>query len=385
MPRFFVSCPVHFEKKLIEEIEGFWFLMMDLDGRPQKNQLPEFEIVIGGIEFETELHLGLQLNFWSKIGYRVLLRQWKFNARYYDQLEKELKKINWEKEFDFQKTSSVSLQVDCAKSRLNNIKNITEVFEKSLPKGLKLEPTSNQMIYLRIVKDTVEISFDTSGEHLHFRGYRKHQGEAPLRENLAALLLSYLPVKDYQPLNLVDPFVGSGTLLFEAALKNYPQLHREYSFFNFKKCPALFKSESWKKNLKWIEPRKGLALFGIDKNEEVFEKLKLNQQAFKELFFETQIHCLHQSSLDIKASQISTDPMASLWIVANPPYGERLQLDKDIFQIFNHLESELKPSGMIILHPQNWNFQFKNLKHQQKIPFSNQGLQLILSIFRPLP
>lgn len=385
MPRFFVSCPLHFEKKLIEEIEGFWFMMMDLDGRPQKNPLPEFEILQGGIEFETELHLGLQLNFWCKTGYRVLLRKWKFNARYYDQLEKELKKLNWDKEFDTQKVSSLSLQVDCSKSRLNNIKNITEVFQKSLPSNIQFDDSAKQIIYLRIIKDTVEISFDTSGEHLHFRGYRKHQGEAPLRENLAALLLSHLPVKDYQTLNLMDPFVGSGTILFEAALKNFPQIHRDFSFFNFKNCPAIFKSESWKKNLKWITPRTDLFLFGIDKNAEVLEKLKLNQEQFKNLFFEVQISCLNQSSLEIKEGDLPINKKAPLWIVANPPYGERLHFDKDIFNIFHHLETEFKPHGMIILHPLNWNFNFKYLKNQQKIPFSNQGLQLILSIFRPLP
>ena len=67
----------------------------------------------------------------------------------------------------------------------------------------------------RIVDDECTISVDTSGEPLHRRGWRKQTGKAPLREDLArALLCSGGWTADDA---LVDPMMGSGTIVIEAA------------------------------------------------------------------------------------------------------------------------------------------------------------------------
>lgn len=61
------------------------------------------------------------------------------------------------------------------------------------------------------------LSLDIAGRPLHERGYRTESGEAPLREDLAALLLMlarFDPRRDV----LVDPMAGSGTIVTEAAL-----------------------------------------------------------------------------------------------------------------------------------------------------------------------
>ncbi|RZA19843.1 MAG: bifunctional 23S rRNA (guanine(2069)-N(7))-methyltransferase RlmK/23S rRNA (guanine(2445)-N(2))-methyltransferase RlmL [Lysobacteraceae bacterium] len=64
------------------------------------------------------------------------------------------------------------------------------------------------------------LSIDLGGGPLHRRGWRRAQGEAPLKENLAAAVLmrggwpqAYLAGGD-----LLDPMCGSGTLLIEGAL-----------------------------------------------------------------------------------------------------------------------------------------------------------------------
>jgi putative N6-adenine-specific DNA methylase len=61
----------------------------------------------------------------------------------------------------------------------------------------------------------VTIYLDTSGEALFKRGWRDEKGDAPLKENLAAGILSITTWKPGQ--TLFDPMCGSGTFLIEAA------------------------------------------------------------------------------------------------------------------------------------------------------------------------
>jgi len=61
----------------------------------------------------------------------------------------------------------------------------------------------------------ITIYLDTSGEALFKRGWRDEKGDAPLKENLAAGILSITAWKPGQA--LFDPMCGSGTFLIEAA------------------------------------------------------------------------------------------------------------------------------------------------------------------------
>jgi putative N6-adenine-specific DNA methylase len=73
-------------------------------------------------------------------------------------------------------------------------------------------------IQFSIVSDVVTFMIDTSGDGLHKRGYRPLRHEAPIRETLAAAMISlslYHPQSDEV---LFDPFCGSGTIPIEAAM-----------------------------------------------------------------------------------------------------------------------------------------------------------------------
>ena len=73
---------------------------------------------------------------------------------------------------------------------------------------------------LVVRKGRAVLSIDLGGGPLHRRGWRQHQGEAPLKENLAAavLLRGQWPKVYAQGGALFDPMCGSGTLLIEGAL-----------------------------------------------------------------------------------------------------------------------------------------------------------------------
>jgi putative N6-adenine-specific DNA methylase len=73
-----------------------------------------------------------------------------------------------------------------------------------------------QLFVVRIYRNTVTISADSSGEALHHRPWRTELGPAPLRPTMAAAALLLLAYDRTLP--LTDPFCGSGTVPIEAAL-----------------------------------------------------------------------------------------------------------------------------------------------------------------------
>jgi putative N6-adenine-specific DNA methylase len=88
-----------------------------------------------------------------------------------------------------------------------------------------------QLFVIRVWRDLVTISADSSGELLHRRGYRQAIGKAPLRETLAAAMLLAAEYDGTGP--LVDPFCGSGTIPIEGALiarRIPPGIHRRFAF-----------------------------------------------------------------------------------------------------------------------------------------------------------
>ena len=87
-------------------------------------------------------------------------------------------------------------------------------------RGLELRVDPDRpdiLVSLRMHDDVVTVSIDLGGRALHQRGYRRQGGVAPLRENLAAILVM-LSRFDARNEILIDPMTGSGTIAIEAAL-----------------------------------------------------------------------------------------------------------------------------------------------------------------------
>lgn len=379
MSRFFVSCPIGFENSLVEELKSFWFEMIDLDGLPTRSSFPELDLIKGGIELECEDHLGYQINLFSKIAGRVLLRVASFESRYFDQFEKQLLKVPLNTFLEV--GTPVGLQVESHKSRLNNEKSILESASHVLKKlGFEVADKAKVNVYLRFEKDRATISLDTSGEHLHRRGYAVYRGEAPLRETLAAYLVRRLSdhVNLDQDLTVVDPFVGSGTILFEVLSSYLPNLQREYSWQVFKKTPKLFKSDSWTKNYRWIRNSQQPHVVGYDLDEKAIQNLKRNQEEFFKTFGVTEIPLKAEVKNSQDVQLIRADLTKNVWLVCNPPYGIRLD-DENVREIIQSFEKDV--DGMVILHPPIWNFNFSHLKLVSSDDFKNQGLSLKLSIY----
>ncbi|MFN7454487.1 MAG: hypothetical protein ACK5RO_07485 [Pseudobdellovibrionaceae bacterium] len=339
--RFFISCQIGLEDLLEQELLEVFPWLLDLDFRPQTSGFEVVEKIKGGIEIETEFHFGLQLNYYLKVASRILLRLSSTErVQEFFQLEKALKNLNLKK---YLGAKAVSLQVDCSQSRLGQEKKVQATVEKSLnPIGVKFSSDASQKLFIRIHKDQLTVSLDTTGEHLHFRGYRRHQGIAPLRESLAAAALMLLrgtrSLGSLNDVELFDPFCGSGTFLFEAATLFQPNFQRSFSFEGWDSLPVLLQKYPRKER---GLPGWPLQLFlGGDRDPEMIDVAQRNAHPlFPQVKFTVG---------DFFGAQGASQVRRQLWIVSNPPYHERLKADFTMEEFVKKLQT-LRPTRLALV------------------------------------
>jgi putative N6-adenine-specific DNA methylase len=203
----------------------------------------------GGVAFGAlpgELYAA---NLMLRTASRVLVRLAEFPARAFYELERKAKRVPWG--LVLRPGDPVAFRVTSRKSKLYHLDGIAErllAFCEGSPgpgstdytddTDYSVEPAdspargrSSQLIVVRLFRDVVTISADSSGDLLHRRGYRRAIGKAPLRETLAAAMLLTAEYDGTGP--LVDPFCGSGTIPIEGALiarRIPPGIHRRFAF-----------------------------------------------------------------------------------------------------------------------------------------------------------
>ncbi len=78
------------------------------------------------------------------------------------------------------------------------------------------ETGAKYQLQFSLMNDRAQLYLDTSGPGLHKRGYRANGNDAPLRETLAAAMVTLTHYRGRE--FLWDPLCGSGTIPIEAAL-----------------------------------------------------------------------------------------------------------------------------------------------------------------------
>jgi len=177
----------------------------------------------------------------------------------------------------------------------------------------------NQRIFVRIEDNHCRISLDTSGPHLHQRGYRRRHAGAPLRETLAAAILMKSGWQSDRP--LLDGMCGSGTFAVEAAMtaRNIaPGLNRS---FLFEKWPSLME-KTWnhlrRKAEESIRPRSPVPIVALDVDPEA---VALARQNARRAGVEGDIRWIVADFLSFDPASLNLPPGL---LVLNPPYGIRL-------------------------------------------------------------
>lgn len=184
----------------------------------------------GGPEQIARLNLNLRL------GARVLLVLGAFPARSFEELFQGVRALPWERFVP--RDGRFPVKGYSLRSQLRSVPACQAVIKKAVAQrlggryGVQTLPETGALyqIQFSLMGDEATLMLDTTGEHLHKRGYRAQGVQAPLRETLAAamVVLSHYQGKD----PLCDPFCGSGTIPIEAALvaKNRaPGLGRSFS------------------------------------------------------------------------------------------------------------------------------------------------------------
>lgn len=359
MDRFFVSTPIGFEERTLMDMKAIWPYLLGKDAKSHSLPFPETEIFQGGIEFETELFAALQLNFFLKTANRVLLRLTSFKVRDLPKFYNKFKTLPWR---EYLTSSNVKWEVAAQKSRLNNEKRLQESAEKALIEilGTSSIDEACASIYIRMDNDVCTISLDTTGEHLHKRGWSVLKGEAPLRETIACYLLQEM-IEEASPaelaeITLLDPMMGSGTFLTEARALWSGQFDRPYAFQKWKKAPKLFLSPSFALNYETNPKTLYKKFVGLDLNQKMIEVAANNfaevekqlQQVQKAAFQKAETEFLNLDGLKGEYK-----PKNPFWMILNPPYGERLpaSLKGGLKSLTEILCQNYAPSKLGILYP----------------------------------
>ncbi len=192
-------------------------------GREIKELGYEPKIENGRVLFQAPMSAIPRCNLWLRSADRLKILVGEFKAVTFDELFEETKGLPWENFISEDGEFPVSGK--SVKSKLFSVSDCQAIVKKAIVERLRLkygvvskmmpETGSLYKIEVALRKDIASLTIDTSGTGLHKRGYRVGQGEAPLKETLAAALLlltNWTPDK-----LLIDPFCGSGTIPIEAA------------------------------------------------------------------------------------------------------------------------------------------------------------------------
>jgi len=294
-------------------------------------------VVPGGVSFNGTWETCYRVNLWSRIASRVLWKIGDFRYGNEEDLYKAVKALDWPKYFRVERTLRVN--VTAQKSPLKSLEFATlkikdavcDRFRDALGKRPSIERAAPDVrVHAFLEADKGMLYLDTSGEPLFKRGWRAGQGEAPLRENLAAGIIMLTGWQPGEP--LLDPMCGGATLLVEAAAMARGRAPGARRSFGFEKL-AVFDAKLWEsirqENRNPQDPR----LYGSDNDAEALKDARRNLAAAG---VERWVKLEQADVLEREA------PAASGVMVMNPPYGERMGSLDELAAFYPKLGDALK-------------------------------------------
>lgn len=290
----------------------------------------------GKIEFNGDQLAIARSNLWLRTADRIKIKVGEFKATTFDELFEKTKALPWEQFLP--ENAEFPVIGKSHKSTLFSVSDCQAIVKKAVVERMRQaykktgwfeENGALFRIEVALLKNIATITIDASGQGLHKRGYRVHQGHAPIKETLAAGLVLLTNWQADRP--FVDPFCGSGTIPIEAALIGQniaPGFNRE------------FVSESWDWLSKrvWDEARtevedmanyhQPLDIVGSDINHRLVKMAEENalEAGLGDLI----------SFKQMQVADFTTNKEYGV-IVGNPPYGERLGDRKEVEQMYRQM------------------------------------------------
>lgn len=281
---------------------------------------------VGGATFEGSYADAFRANLWLRTCDRIMRVMAQFEARTFEELFQGIRAVEWEKMLP--EDARFPIRAKCVRSQLMSPSDVQKIGKRAMVERMKSaygrdwfdETGALFQIDVSIRNDVVTVCVDASGEALSRRGYRTWNGEAPLRETLAAALVLQSGWHPWEP--LYDPCCGTGTILIEAAfiaLNRAPGLTRRFAMESWPVVARNYEEiESIRREarLKFEEGlKRPLNVAGSDINPEAIELARRHvRQAGLEGRIQLEVR-------DLRDVTLSGEPGV---FIANPPYGERL-------------------------------------------------------------
>ena len=283
----------------------------------------ECQVDNGRILFQGDEKAIAKSNLWLRTADRVRLKIGEFKATTFDELFEKTKALPWEKFLP--ENAEFPVSGKSVKSKLFSVSDCQSIVKKAIVERMKKHYKKEGWfeengplfkIEVALHKDIALLTIDTSGSGLHKRGYRVAQGEAPIKETLAAALVMLTNWTPDRP--FVDPFCGSGTIPIEAALMGQniaPGFNREFVSENWHWIPSSVWDEVRLEAEDLANYDQPLDITGSDIDHRLVKIAQENA-------FEAGLGDLI-SFKQMRVQDFTTTKQYGV-IVGNPPYGERL-------------------------------------------------------------
>ena len=333
------------------------------------------------VSFTGNKELMYRANFSLHTAIKILKPIKRFKAQSADDVYNEIKKIDWSKYLDNDRTFAVDSVVFSEEFRHSKFVSykVKDAIVDQFRERTGLRPNisvANPDLRLHIhIADVAPgqsectLCLDSSGDSLHRRGYRQESVEAPLNEVLAAgmiLMTGWQGDTDF-----IDPMCGSGTLLVEAAL-----IARNIA-------PGVFRKEYAFE--KWAD-------FDADLFDRIYNDDSQERDFTHHIYgYDIDMKAVNTARMNVKAAGLTADiqveqqdfkdfvqPKEKSIIVTNPPYGERISTP-DLLGTYRMIGERLKHQftggDAWILSYREECFEQIGLKPSLKIPVYNGSLE----------
>jgi len=298
----------------------------------------------GRVDFAADLSAIARCNLWLRSADRVLIKVGEFKALSFEELFEQTKALSWEDWLP--ENAEFPVEGKSIQSKLFSVPDCQAIVKKAIVEKMKIryprkwfqEDGPKYRIQVALLKDRVTLTIDTSGAGLHKRGYRKLSMEAPLKETLAAALVSISRWKADRA--FIDPLCGSGTIPIEAALigRNIaPGLGRNFAAENWPQISTNLWRQAREEARDSILHQQPLGIMGFDVDASVLDLARYHaKQAGLHNHISFQQQDVRQLASKYKYG----------YLITNPPYGERLSelhevelLYQDMGKVFRKLDT----------------------------------------------
>ena len=337
----------------------------------------------GGIPFTGTWEDGWRACLQTRIGQRVMVVLGRFAAPDLEGVYDSVAEVDWGEYLTPRHTFAVSAyahestrtnpNIVALKAKDAIVDQLRHDFGER-PNVDRENPDVRVFVYWARQKATVYL--DMSGEPLFKRGYRSLGGEAPLKETLAAAMLRLSGWDREMP--LVDPMCGSGTLPIEAAMwaaNIAPGLKRER--FGFERWANFYHAAAERMNLLRGEMRriahgKLPRVTGFDIDDSALSAAQANAKAAG----------LRLSFRKMPLRELQADNTRRM-LVANPPYGIRLDADNALYQELGAAVARLHGWRIAILAGSPRCVQCIKQTPVETYPLKNGAIDCRLMIYEP--